>query len=68
MQPDKLQKWAYLLVLIGAINWFFVGLFGFNIIGGILGFIPFLPRLIFIVVGVAGGYLAYLGWKAKTLW
>lgn len=68
MQPDKLQKLAYLLVLIGAINWLFAGLFGIDLVSFIFSFIAFLPRLIFIIVGVAGVYLAYLGWKAKTLW
>lgn len=55
---------ALILVLIGGINWGFVGLFNFNIISGILGLI--LGRIIFIIIGVAAGYLCYLLYLDKT--
>lgn len=55
---------AYILVLIGGINWGLVGLFGINLITAILGIL--LSRLLFIIVGVAAGYLCYLLYKEKT--
>lgn len=60
-----LDKISYVLVLVGGVNWFFVGLFnGRNVLNlfGILG------QLVEIVVGVAAGYLAYklyLCWKSS---
>lgn len=48
---------AFLLVVIGALNWGLVGLFGFNLVEAILGFMPLLERLVYILVGVAGVYL-----------
>lgn len=55
---------ALIIVLVGGINWGLIGLFNVNIISGILGIM--LGRLIFIIVGVAAGYLAYLIYLEKT--
>lgn len=54
------SKW---LVLIGAVNWGFVGLFNFNLVSAALGGWPGLVKLTYILVGVAGtwGVLAKLG-------
>ena len=49
---------AQILVLIGGINWGLVGLFDVNLISAIFGVL--LSRLLFIIVGVAAGYLIYL--------
>lgn len=56
---------AYILVLIGGINWGLVGLFKLDIVSSILG-AGFLSRIIFILVGVAAGYLIYLIFAKKT--
>lgn len=50
---------AFILVVVGAINWGLVGLFGFNLVSTIFGFMPILERVVYILVGVAGGYLAF---------
>jgi len=55
---------ALIIVIVGGINWGLVGLFNVNIISGILG--SLLGRLIFIIVGVAAGYLCYLIYLDKT--
>lgn len=56
---------ALIIVLIGGINWGLVGLINLNIVTAIFGFGMF-SRLIFIIVGVAAGYLAYLLYVAKS--
>lgn len=48
---------ARILVLIGGINWGLVGLLGLDIVSVIFGTI--LARLIFIIVGVAAGFIIY---------
>jgi uncharacterized membrane protein YuzA (DUF378 family) len=53
-----LAQISAVIVLVGAINWGLIGLLNLNLIGGILGHI--LGRLVYIVVGVAAGYLIYL--------
>lgn len=64
MRDLNLYGWiALILVIVGGINWGLVGLFNVNIISGLFGVI--LGRLIFIIVGVAAGYLAYLAYLEK---
>jgi uncharacterized membrane protein YuzA (DUF378 family) len=43
-----------ILVIIGAINWGLVGLFGFNLVGAIFGDASVLTRIIYILVGLSG--------------
>lgn len=65
MKELDLYGWiALVLVLIGGINWGLVGLFNTNIITAILGGI--LGRIVFIIVGVAAGYLCYLIYAEKS--
>lgn len=44
-----------LLVIIGALNWGLIGLFGFNIVEAIFG-IGILSTIIYILVGIGGLY------------
>lgn len=44
---------AYVLVLIGALNWGLVGFFNFNLVNAILGGMPMIERVIYAVVGLA---------------
>jgi uncharacterized membrane protein YuzA (DUF378 family) len=43
-----------ILVIIGAINWGLVGLFGWNLVEAIFGAAPVLVRIIYILVGLSG--------------
>lgn len=49
---------ANILVIVGGINWGLFGLFKLNLVEAILG-TGFLARLIYIVIGIAAGYLIY---------
>jgi uncharacterized membrane protein YuzA (DUF378 family) len=42
------------LVIIGAINWGLIGLFGFNLVGKIFGDFSIVSRIVYILIGVAG--------------
>ena len=48
-----------LLIVIGALNWGLVGLFGFNLVGMLFGEATAITRLIYTVVGLAGIYEAF---------
>lgn len=52
---------ALVLVLAGALNWGLVGLFKLNLVQTLLtsAGVPWLERIVYIVVGVAGGYSVY---------
>ncbi len=48
-----LKYTAYVLVLIGAINWGLIGLFGFNLVSTIFGDMTVMSRIIYSLVGVS---------------
>ena len=49
---------ALLLIVVGGLNWGLVGLFGFNLVAFILGQIPILERIVYVLVGLAALYAA----------
>ena len=50
-----LNKIALCLVIIGAINWGSIGIFGFDIVGWLFGGqMTALSRIVFTLVGLAG--------------
>jgi uncharacterized membrane protein YuzA (DUF378 family) len=63
MNTKILDLLAMILVVIGAINWGLIGLGGPNLVTLILGSVPTLVTLTYIVVGIAGLYAAYLTYK-----
>lgn len=56
-----LEKTAWWLVLIGALNWLLVGLFQFDVVQTVAsvfgGASDLVARIIYILVGIAGVYL-----------
>ena len=44
---------AYILTLIGALNWGLIGLFDFNLVARIFGDMTMLSRIIYSLVGVS---------------
>lgn len=53
-----LTQVAGLLVIIGAINWGLVGLFGYNLVSGLLG-TGMLENIVYDLVGISGVWMAY---------
>lgn len=45
-----------ILVIIGAVNWGLVGLFGFDLVATIFGDMSAISRIIYIFVGFSGLY------------
>lgn len=49
------SKISLVLVIIGALNWLLIGLFGYDIVGAIFGGqMAIMSRIIFTLVGFAG--------------
>ena len=48
---------AYVLVMVGAIVWGFVGLFDYNIVAAMFGDATILSRIIYSLVGISALYL-----------
>ena len=48
---------AYILVIIGAINWGLVGFFQFDLVAKIFGDLSVISRMIYALVGLSGLFL-----------
>ncbi len=48
------------ILVIGALNWGLVGLLGWNLVETIFGVGGMLTKIVYIIVGVAGVYKAYM--------
>ncbi len=67
MMNSAILKWiAWVLVMIGGINWGLYGLFRLNLIQSLIG-MGFLERIIFILIGVAAGFLIYRAYVQKKI-
>jgi uncharacterized membrane protein YuzA (DUF378 family) len=47
------RKGAWVLVLVGALNWGLVGAFGFDLVAAIFGGGSILARIVYVLVGVS---------------
>lgn len=64
---DFLDNLALTLVIIGAVNWGSIGIFGFDFVSAIFGGSgSVLSRIIFSLVGIAGLWTIGLLFKDKT--
>ncbi len=55
------MKWvhiiAYILLFVGGLNWGLIGLFNFNLVNSLLGTMPAVENIVYILVGVATVYI-----------
>ncbi len=54
---------AAILLVIGGLNWFFVGALDFDLVKFAFGTLPLIQKAIYIVVGLAAFYQIFQ-WKA----
>lgn len=57
LNTKQLVGWV---LVVGALNWGLVGLLNMNLVETILGVGSMLTRVVYIVVGLAGAYKAYI--------
>lgn len=50
---------ALVLLVIGGINWGIIGVAGLNLVTMLLGGVPLLERLVYVLVGLSGLYTIY---------
>lgn len=51
---------AIILVIIGGLNWGLVGLFNFDLVAAIFGFMSSLSRIVYTLVGLSAIYVAVI--------
>ncbi len=63
-----LDRIALILVIIGALNWGAIGIFGFDVVGWIFGGQgAIISRIIFALVGIAGVWCISLLFRKNEL-
>lgn len=55
----SLSVLAYVLLIVGGLNWGLVGLFGFDLVAGIFGDMTLLSRVVYSLVGLSAVYIAF---------
>ncbi len=60
---STLDMLALALVIIGGLNWGLVGLLNLDLVQLLLGSIPILAQIVYIVVGLAALYMIYFAVK-----
>lgn len=59
MTKSTLEWVALILVVVGGINWGLVGIMNLDLVEAILGSIPMVQKIVYILVGVAALYMGY---------
>ena len=65
MADDIVKTIAGALVLIGGLNWGLVGALNLNAVNAIVGSVPVLEQVIYILVGLSALYMAYAMYAKK---
>lgn len=55
---------AFILVVIGALNWGLVGIFNFDLVAFLLGDMSMISRIVYTLVGLSGLYMIFTAKKA----
>lgn len=54
---------AFVLVVVGGLNWGLVGAGNWNVVNMLLGAWPVVERIVYVLVGVSAIALAFTHWK-----
>ena len=61
MKKMSVLDWcAWVLVIIGALNWGLVGFFSYDLIATIFGSMSVISRVIYALIGLGGLYAIYM--------
>lgn len=62
MRMNVWDKVAYILVVIGGLNWGLIGFFDYNLVTELLGSNETAVRTVYGAVGLAAAYILYTMW------
>lgn len=64
MAKKNILDWiAFVLVIVGGLNWGLVGILNWDLVAKIFGSIPIVQKIIYILVGLSALYMIYLETK-----
>lgn len=50
---------AFILVIVGGLNWLLVGLFSLDLVEWLFGAVPVLQKIVYILVGLSAVYMLF---------
>ena len=56
---SNLEWAAWILLLIGGLNWGLVGALNLDILEALLGSIPMLQKVVYVLIGLSAVYMGY---------
>lgn len=59
MEKNALDWVAFVLVIVGSVNWGLFGLFDLDLVQVVFGSVSWLATLVYALVGLAGLYMIY---------
>ena len=60
MKMGTLDWIAYVLLIVGGLNWGLVGAFNWNLVSAIFGSVTWLLSLVYILVGLSALYMIFM--------
>jgi uncharacterized membrane protein YuzA (DUF378 family) len=66
MKMNGLDYTAWVLVVVGGLNWGLVGAFDYNLVDSLFGVGSIIARVVYVVVGMAALYVAAMPFLKKT--
>ena len=63
VEMNALDWIAYVLVIVGGVNWGLVGLFNVDLVNLIFGSIAWLANTVYTLVGISALYMIYFAMK-----
>jgi uncharacterized membrane protein YuzA (DUF378 family) len=62
----KTINWiAFILVVIGGLNWGLIGFFNYDVVAAIFGYMSMVSRVIYALVGLGALWMIFMGGKMK---
>ena len=56
---------AFIIVIVGALNWLLVGLFGFDLVAAVFGTMSVWSRIVYSLVGLGGLFMIFFTYAFK---
>ena len=57
---DNLYWIAFILVIVGGLNWALVGLFNLDLIAAIFGSMSLISRIVYVLMGIGALYMLFI--------
>lgn len=64
---NGLGKLAFILVVIGGLNWGLVGALDFNLVSLLLGDMTIAAKIVYVLVGLSALFVAFGGGQKKSM-